>query len=36
MGQLFYRAYALSTLGSFLRGFTFGHVHQLDASRPGF
>jgi hypothetical protein len=31
MGTLFDRAYAPSTLGSFLREFTFGHVRQLDA-----
>jgi hypothetical protein len=31
MGALFDRPYAPSTLGSFLRGFTFGHVRQLDA-----
>jgi hypothetical protein len=31
MGRLFDRAYAPSTLGSFLRQFTFGHVRQLDA-----
>ena len=31
MGRLFARAYAPSTLGSFLRAFTFGHVRQLDA-----
>jgi Transposase DDE domain group 1 len=31
MGTLFDRPYAPSTLGSFLRGFTFGHVRQLDA-----
>jgi hypothetical protein len=31
MGRLFTRAYAPSTLGSFLRAFTFGHVRQLDA-----
>ena len=31
MGVLFDRAYAPSTLGSFLRAFTFGHVRQLDA-----
>jgi hypothetical protein len=28
---LFHRPYAPSTLGSFLRAFTFGHVRQLDA-----
>ncbi|NDL58391.1 IS1380 family transposase [Phytoactinopolyspora mesophila] len=31
MGRLFARAYAPSTLGTFLRAFTFGHVRQLDA-----
>jgi hypothetical protein len=31
MGRLFARAYAPSTLGSFLRAFTFGHIRQLDA-----
>jgi hypothetical protein len=31
MGRLFERTYAPSTLGSFLREFTFGHVRQLDA-----
>jgi len=31
MGRLFDRCYAPSTLGSFLRAFTFGHVRQLDA-----
>src|SRR6185312_9482330 len=31
MSRLFSRAYAPSTLGSFLRAFTFGHVRQLDA-----
>jgi hypothetical protein len=31
MGGLFDRTYAPSTLGSFLREFTFGHVRQLDA-----
>jgi hypothetical protein len=31
MGRLFTRAYAPSTLGSFLRAFSFGHVRQLDA-----
>ncbi|MDN4465773.1 IS1380 family transposase [Microbacterium aurantiacum] len=30
MGKLFYRTYAPSTLGSFLRAFQFGHVRQLD------
>jgi DDE family transposase len=31
MGRVFARAYAPSTLGSFLRAFSFGHVRQLDA-----
>ena len=31
MGRVFKDAYAPSTLGSFLRAFTFGHVRQLDA-----
>ena len=31
MGRVFDGAYAPSTLGSFLRSFTFGHVRQLDA-----
>lgn len=31
MGRVFDRAYAPSTLGSFLRSFAFGHVRQLDA-----
>ena len=31
MGRVFEHAYAPSTLGSFLRSFTFGHVRQLDA-----
>src|SRR5680860_112451 len=31
MGRLFEGTYAPSTLGSFLRQFTFGHVRQLDA-----
>src|SRR4029077_1320363 len=31
MGALFDRPYAPSTLGSFLREFSFGHVRQLDA-----
>src|SRR5690625_3108282 len=31
MGKIFRRPYAPSTLGSFLRTFTFGHVRQLDA-----
>ncbi len=36
MGRLFVRAYAPSTLGSFLRTFTFGHVRQLDAVASRF
>ena len=36
MGKVFTRAYAPSTLGSFLRGFTFGHVRQLDAVASRF
>jgi hypothetical protein len=35
MGRLFTRAYAPSTLGSFLRSFRFGHVRQLDAVAAG-
>jgi hypothetical protein len=31
MGRVFDAVYAPSTLGSFLRSFTFGHVRQLDA-----
>jgi hypothetical protein len=31
MGRVFAHAYAPSTLGSFLRAFSFGHVRQLDA-----
>ena len=31
MRKLFTSVYAPSTLGSFLRSFTFGHVRQLDA-----
>lgn len=31
MGRVFAACYAPSTLGSFLRGFSFGHVRQLDA-----
>ncbi len=34
MSTLFDRIYAPSTLGSFLRSFTFGHVRQLDAVGP--
>ncbi len=36
MGQVFANAYAPSTLGSFLRSFTFGHVRQLDAVASRF
>ncbi len=36
MGRLFERCYAPSTLGSFLRTFTFGHVRQLDAVASRF
>jgi hypothetical protein len=36
MGTLFDRPYAPSTLGSFLRAFTFGHVRQLDAVASRF
>jgi hypothetical protein len=36
MGRLFARAYAPSTLGSFLRSFTFGLVRQLDAVASRF
>jgi Transposase DDE domain group 1 len=36
MGRLFLRTYAPSTLGSFLRAFTFGHVRQLDAVATRF
>jgi hypothetical protein len=36
MGRLFDRTYAPSTLGSFLREFTFGHVRQLDAVASRF
>jgi len=36
MGRVFNRAYAPSTLGSFLRAFTFGHVRQLDAVASRF
>ena len=35
MGRVFTHAYAPSTLGSFLRSFTFGHVRQLDAVARG-
>lgn len=36
MSTLFDRIYAPSTLGSFLRSFTFGHVRQLDAIASRF
>ncbi|MEJ7832907.1 MAG: IS1380 family transposase [Nocardioides sp.] len=36
MGRVFANAYAPSTLGSFLRTFTFGHVRQLDAVASRF
>ena len=36
MGRVFARAYAPSTLRSFLRAFTFGHVRQLDAVAARF
>jgi hypothetical protein len=36
MTRLFDRTYAPSTLGSFLREFTFGHVRQLDAVASRF
>jgi hypothetical protein len=36
MGKLFDRVYAPSTLGSFLREFTFGHVRQLDGVASRF
>lgn len=36
MGKVFTSAYAPSTLGSFLRAFTFGHVRQLDAVAARF
>src|SRR6187399_841160 len=36
MGRVFMHAYAPSTLGSFLRAFTFGHVRQLDAIASRF
>jgi hypothetical protein len=35
MGELFGQVYAPSTLGSFLREFTFGHVRQLDSVARG-
>ncbi|QHE73770.1 hypothetical protein GFS60_07434 (plasmid) [Rhodococcus sp. WAY2] len=36
MATVFDRPYAPSTLGSFLRSFTFGHVRQLDAVATRF
>src|SRR3954467_8804775 len=36
MGRVFTTASAPSTLGSFLRAFTFGHVRQLDAVASRF
>src|SRR4051794_15258409 len=36
MGRVFEHAYAPSTLGSFLRAFTFDHVRQLDAVASRF
>jgi len=36
MGKVFDQPYAPSTLGSFLRAFTFGHVRQLDAVASRF
>ena len=36
MSRVFAGAYAPSTLGSFLRSFTFGHVRQLDAVASRF
>ncbi len=36
MGRLFARIYAPSTLGSFLRAFTFGHIRQLDGVASRF
>src|SRR3954469_4397838 len=36
MGKVFTGTYAPSTLGSFLRSFTFGHVRQLDAVASRF
>ena len=36
MSRVFANAYAPSTLGSFLRSFTFGHVRQLDAVASRF
>ena len=36
MGKVFAGAYAPSTLGQFLRSFTFGHVRQVDAIASRF
>ena len=36
MSRLFTRTYAPSTLGSFLRAFSFGHIRQLDAVASRF
>src|SRR5829696_5770942 len=36
MGRVFTGCYAPSTLGSFLRAFTFGHIRQLDAVAARF
>jgi hypothetical protein len=36
MGRVFANAYAPSTLGSFVRAFSFGHVRQLDAVAARF
>ena len=36
MRRMFTGAYAPSTLGSFLRSFTFGHIRQLDAVASRF
>lgn len=36
MGKLFDRPYAPSTLGSFLRSFSFGHVRHVDAVASRF
>lgn len=36
MGRVFARAYAPSTLASFLSAFTFGHIRQIDAEASWF
>jgi hypothetical protein len=36
MGKVFAKPYTPSTLGSFLRAFTFGHIRQLDAVASRF